>query len=74
MKYKNTAFVLGLCPNGLGAIRSLGRNRIPAVGLDYKSGGPGFYSKYVKTELCPNPYLDPEEMCEFLLNFGNKYL
>ncbi len=72
MKYKNIAFVLGLCPNGLGTIRSLGRNGIPVVGLDYKPGGPGFYSKYAKTGLCPNPYLYPEEMCQFIMSMGNK--
>jgi len=69
---RSPAVVLGLCPNGLGAIRSLGRNGIPVIGVDYKLGGPGFYSKYAKTELCPNPYLYPEQMCQFLMNIGNK--
>jgi D-aspartate ligase len=72
MNLKKTAFVLGLDPNGLGAVRSLGRNGIPVIGLDYKAGGPGFYSKYAETVLCPSPYLYPEEMCKLLMNLGNR--
>jgi D-aspartate ligase len=72
MNLKKTAFVLGLDPNGLGAVRSLGRNGIPVIGLDYKAGGPGFYSKYAETVLCPNPYLNSEEMCKLLMNLGNR--
>lgn len=67
---KSFAIVLGLCPNGLGVVRSLGRMGIPVKGFDYKSGGPGFYSKYAETGLCPNPYLEPDQLCEFLLGQG----
>ncbi len=73
LEYKNAAFVLGLDPNGLGTIRSLGRQRIPVIGMDYKPDGPGFFSKYAKTYLCPNPYLDPKEMFEFLMNMEYKF-
>jgi len=71
LKYKNVAFVLGLCPNGLGAIRSLGRQGIPVVGLDYKPDGPGFYSRYANARLCPNPYLEPDKMCAYLMNLAD---
>ncbi len=68
MKYENKAFVLGLCPNGLGVIRSLGRHRIPLVGLDYQYPMPGFFSRYASSTQCPHPFHSPDQLCAFLMN------
>ena len=69
---RHIAFVLGLCPNGLGVTRSLGENSVPVKGFDYKIGGPGFFSKYAVTGLCPNPYGEPDRLCEFLVHQGKQ--
>ncbi len=67
MRYANTAYVLGLCPNGLGVVRSLGRKGIPVIGLDYHYPMPGFFSRYCVPYPCPNPFRSPEELCGFLM-------
>lgn len=60
--------MLGLCPNGLGVIRSLGRYGIPVVGLDYHYPMPGFFSRYASSTQCPHPFHSPDQLCAFLMN------
>jgi len=73
VQYSHIAVVLGLCPNGLGVIRSLGKQGIRVIGLDYKPGGFGFYTRYLNVALlCPNPIREPKAMCDYLLNLGSK--
>jgi len=64
--------VLGLCPNGLGVIRSLGRKGIPVVGIDYRYPLPGFFSRYTKSYVCPNPYRSPGLLIDFLFDLARK--
>ena len=69
MEYFNkehAAIVLGLSMCGLGVIRSLGVKGVRVYGFDYrKEGGDGFYSKYVKADICPHPAYQPEQLIEF---------
>lgn len=51
---KISAVVFGLFETGLGVIRSLGKNGIPVIGIDFKKD-IGLYSKYSKPLICPHP-------------------
>lgn len=68
----STAFVLSLFDTGLGAIRSLGREGIPVVGLDSNPTMPGFRSKFCVPKLCPDPVHQPEELVQFLRHEGQR--
>ena len=68
IKKDYTSAVLGLSLTGLGVIRSLGREGIDIFGFDYlKEKQDGFYSKYVKSILCPHPIYRPRELSDFLI-------
>lgn len=64
---KNPAFVLGLFETGLGVIRSLGREGIPVIGIDYKKD-IAYYSKYCKPLICPHPLNNEKEFLAFLID------
>jgi predicted ATP-grasp superfamily ATP-dependent carboligase len=68
---KYPAFVLGLYETGLTVGRSLGRNGIKVFGLDYKKD-VGFYSKYIKAKICPNPFTEGQKCINFLIRFAEK--
>lgn len=71
IKKDYTSAVLGLSLTGLGVIRSLGREGIDIFGFDYlKEKQDGFYSKYVKSILCPHPIYRPRELSDFLINWS----
>ncbi len=59
----------------LGAIRTLGRRRVPVYALDYHF--PSAYalaSRYVtKSILCPNINTSEKELSEFLINMGQSF-
>lgn len=63
-----TAFVLSAStPNGLGAIRSLGREGIRTVAVDHKRDAAGLRSKYAHPLVLPDPVAHPEEALEELM-------
>lgn len=62
------ALVLGLSDTGLAAARSLGRRRIPVLGLDVRPDRTGFASRYLKAMTCPDPQTEPEALRELLLS------
>ncbi|MFA5337271.1 MAG: hypothetical protein WC330_02955 [Candidatus Omnitrophota bacterium] len=73
-KKEHLAVVLGLSACGLGVIRSLGRENITVLGMDYETDGhDGFYSKYAKSMICPHPVYNPEQLFKFMVDrFGKK--
>jgi predicted ATP-grasp superfamily ATP-dependent carboligase len=52
--------------NGLAAVRSLGRARIPAVALDAHAGALGFRSRYAIPVRTPDPAAEEEAFAELL--------
>lgn len=67
------AFVLGMDANGLGAARSLGREGIPVVGVDYRPSTPGLSSRYCKPLLTPDPTRQAESTLGVLVEAGRKF-
>lgn len=68
-KNDSIAVVLGLFETGLGVGRSLGRSGISVLGLD-ASKKLGFYSRYIKASLCPDPLDRESEFISLLLDIG----
>lgn len=60
MSTKNEAIVLELGVNGLGVVRSLGKEGVPVTGI-YTKSGPGIFSKYCKPLLFPEIAENEEE-------------
>lgn len=60
------AYVLNMDANGLGVARSLGRNGVRVVAVDYKPHNPGMHSRYARPLACPDPVLDPHGCVEAL--------
>lgn len=69
---KPIAFVLKTGGTGLGVIRSLGRRGIPVIGLDPSRGSMGFFSRYCKSVVCPDPENKEEDYIDFLLSLGEQ--
>ncbi len=67
------AIVLSLFDTGLGAIRSLGREGVPVIGMDSDLSKPGFKSRYCKAMLCPDPVRQSRELLEFMLELGRTF-
>ncbi len=72
MEKKYPAVVLGMYETGLAVGRSLGRNGIKVFGLDFKKD-VGFYSKYIKATLCPDPVNDEKKFLDFLISYIEKF-
>ncbi len=66
MRNVNPAFVLGMFETGLAVGRSLGRNGIKVIGIDFKKD-IGFFSRYICGRMCPNPIDEEGRFIEFLL-------
>ncbi len=64
------AFVLHMGANGLGITRSLGREGIPVVGVDFVRDAPGLFSRYCRPLLAPNPSVDPKGALDALMREG----
>lgn len=63
------AYVLGVStPNGLGAIRSLGREGVEVVAVDHQPDAPGLRSRYARPMTVPDPVERPEAALEALLS------
>ncbi len=71
-KSKNIAIVLGMTETGLGVIRSLGRNGIKVIGLDYRKD-MAFWSKYAESFICPHPLGELNSFQQFLISLSKKY-
>jgi len=63
---QSRAFVLGMFATGLAAVRSLGREGISVRGFDPIPRLPGFRSRYCKSEVCPDPVHQPNDLVNFL--------
>lgn len=71
-KNKNIAVVLGMTETGLGVIRSLGRNGIKVIGLDYRKD-VAFWSRYAESFICPHPLRESSSFRQFMLSLSKKY-
>lgn len=70
-KSRPKAFVLGMTPNGLGVVRSLGRQGVPVIAIcPYKV--PTMFSKYCESKVSPDVEGEKEKFLEFLLNIGRR--
>lgn len=70
-KEQGRAFVLNVnTPNGLGVIRSLGREGVPVTAVDNNRTAPGLHSKYAKPLVLPDPSKKAEECLDILLREG----
>ncbi len=70
---KARAFVLNVStPNGLGVIRSLGREGVPVVAVDHDAMAPGLRSRYASPLVLPNPSTRPEQCLDGLLKEGRR--
>jgi D-aspartate ligase len=69
---KRVAFILNMGANGLGVARSLGRNGIPVVGVDFHPKDPGMRSRFVRALKVEDPVTRPEAVLDSLLREGRK--
>jgi D-aspartate ligase len=60
------AFVLGMNETGLTAARCLGREGITVRGFDTSAERSGFWSRYCRAEVCPDPLHQPDDLVRFL--------
>src|SRR5205823_5757120 len=67
-----TAYVGGMFDTGLAAMRSLGRNGIPVVGLDPDPRQPGFRSRFGTGAQCPDPVHEPDRLLDYLVAAGKR--
>ncbi|MEW6416537.1 MAG: hypothetical protein AB1480_00230 [Nitrospirota bacterium] len=71
MKRVPLAVVLGCGINGLGMIRSLGRENIPIFALDPDPNAIGMYSRFIsKGIVCPDPLHSESDLIDFLMDLG----
>jgi D-aspartate ligase len=57
--------------NGLAAIRTLGRGRVPVIALDRQSSALGFRSRYALGLVCPDPVEDEDGFVALLAAIGD---
>jgi D-aspartate ligase len=68
----SVALVMEMGQNGLGVARSLGREGISVIGMDFSSEAPGLRSTYCNPVLGPHPIKHPEQVLSILLNVGKR--
>jgi predicted ATP-grasp superfamily ATP-dependent carboligase len=67
------AFILGrYTTTGMGVVKCLKQKRIPVIWIDSNPKHVGFYSRYCKGLLSPNPKNNVGEYIDFLLQIGEK--
>ena len=67
------AFILGkYTTTGMGILRCLKQKRIPIVWIDSNTRHVGFYSRYCKGLICPDPKNNADGYINFLLQIGGK--
>ena len=65
---------MNLDVNGLGTVRSLGRQGIEVHGIDWKETDVGYHSRYCrKVHVLPHPAQAPDRLVEELLRLGASY-
>jgi D-aspartate ligase len=57
--------------NGLAAIRSLGRQGVEVIALDYHAAALGFESKFATAMTCPDPLENEEGFASFMVELGD---
>jgi D-aspartate ligase len=70
--YDNPAVVLGMYETGLGVGRSLARNGIRVIGIDYKND-MGFYSRFIDARTCPHPLNESNSFLEFMISLAKMF-
>lgn len=68
----SAAIVLGASTNGLGVIRSLGREGIRVIGVDSNPHAPGLASRFCEPLLARDPSVDPQALLKSLMDLGSK--
>lgn len=68
---KPKAFVLGMTPNGLGVVRSLGRQGVPVVAIHPRMEST-MYSKYCEGMVFPDVEFEENRFLEMLLDIGRR--
>jgi D-aspartate ligase len=68
----NPAVVLGMYETGLGVGRSLARNGIQVIGIDYKND-MGFYSRFIDARICPHPLNESDSFLEFMISLAQTF-
>ncbi len=69
MRDQVRAYVLGVStPNGVGAVRSLGRENIDVIAVDSSKGAAGLRSRYAHPLVIPDPAARPEDALEALMS------
>ena len=71
-KYKVPAIVLGMSVNGLGVVRSLGKEGVKAFALDSEASKPYMHTRYATPLICPDAQKEPERLKVFLLDLARK--
>src|SRR4051812_50123169 len=66
------AVVAGAFQTGLNLMRNLLRRGVKVSAFDANPKQTGFFSRYGKTYLCPNPGTDPEAWVSFMLNLARQ--
>jgi D-aspartate ligase len=69
LRIANSAIVLGMFETGLGVGRSLGRNGIKVIGMDFKKD-IAFHSKYISAFICPHPIDRENDFLDYLVAYG----
>ena len=57
---------------GLGTVRSLGRVKVPVIGVGTDPNHPGFASRFCLAKQCPHPVTAADELVGFLLREGTR--
>ncbi|MBI0583225.1 MAG: hypothetical protein ISF22_03255 [Methanomassiliicoccus sp.] len=74
MQEQAKAIVLNVgTPNGLGVIRSLGREGVPILAVDHHKNAPGLHSRYASPQVLPEPAAHPEEVFKRLMSIGSGF-
>ncbi|HOB39119.1 MAG TPA: hypothetical protein PLD09_03005 [Methanomassiliicoccaceae archaeon] len=69
MRREARAYILGVStPNGLGAIRSLGREGVEVVAVDHQPDAAGLRSRYARPLIVPDPVARPEDALHALMS------
>jgi predicted ATP-grasp superfamily ATP-dependent carboligase len=70
---KSPVFILSLFDTGYYAARLLKKTGIPIYGFDHDPQNPGFYSKYLKAFVVPQPQADPDAVLALLLKKRHEF-
>ncbi len=66
------ALVMGLHLNGTGILQTMAAHGVPVAGIDHRRGQPGFWTRYGRTLVCPDPARDPRALLAFLVELAGR--